>query len=513
MIRKNLHAFRAIGLFAVALMMLTGLIFPSLAEETGPDFSAQLMNSMVMIDIDLSSLENGQVSTEDGKLSDNRNYRRIRFFVLSGSTLEYCAGGNVDKAGLAFYDEDGLFISGAAATKTLSQVQVPERAAYAYACFRVGKEEKFQLRVHIRLVDWLQQSRYMDQRRVTPFFVLPSKSAALVGHEWNLYFDNVVSGLSDQYSVVTDISPSGLKKDALQYEECLRIHPWEEGDYEIRLRLISQVTGEVVDEGSFTLSVLSDQNLPEAKVLFLGDSLTNNGTFPAEIQYNLSQGRIESLGTLTSTVMIEGETLTVHHEGRSGWSATNYMYDETFAGATNPFWNPASERFDFEWYMKQTGTAMPDMVFLGLGTNGMAEENRENAVRDLELMIESIHAFRADLPIYISLITPPASQDGAGSRIGLQNAAQTKLSELAMIRLYLERFENRKDYVDVFPLYFNLDRLNDFENKKEALSARNPKKVVRQNNNVHPNLYGYLKFADVYYNTIVYELARQAAEH
>ena len=511
-IRKNRHPLCTVGVFAVIFLMLSGWVLPSLAEDLSPDFSDQLLSSIVVIDIDLSSLETGMVGAKNGKLSDNANYRRIRFFVIPGSTLDYCAGGNADKAGLAFYDRNGFFISGVSATKTLTKVEVPEGADYAYACFRAGKEDKFELKVRTRLDDWLKESRNLDQRRIAPFFVLPLKSAAVVGHEWNLYFDNVISGLSDQYSVVTDISPARLKKNAIQFEECLRILPEEEGEYQIRLRLISRVNGETVDEGSFTLYVLSDQKLPKAKVLFLGDSLTSSGIFPAEIQYNLSHGRIVSLGTLSTTAEIGEETLTVQHEGRAGWSASNYINDEEFAGKTNAFWNPDTKRFDFEWYMKQTGMEIPDMVFLGLGTNGMSEENRKNAVRDLELMIESIHAFRPELPIYVSLIAPPASQDGTGSQVGLQNAAQTKLGQLAMIRLYLERFENREDHVDVFPLYFNLDRLNDFENRKEALSARNPKQVVRQNNNVHPNQYGYLKFADVYYSTIVYELTKQASE-
>ena len=141
MIRKNRNPFYAIAFYAVFFLMLAGWILPSTAEETGPEFSAQLMNSTVMIDIDLSSLEIGQVGNEDGVLNDNRNYRRIRFFVIPGSTMEYCAGGNIDKAGMAFYDENGLFISGAPATRTLSLIQVPKGAAYAYACFRTGKEE------------------------------------------------------------------------------------------------------------------------------------------------------------------------------------------------------------------------------------------------------------------------------------------------------------------------------------------------------------------------------------
>ena len=137
----------------------------------------------------------------------------------------------------------------------------------------------------------------------------------------------------------------------------------------------------------------------------------------------------------------------------------------------------------------------------------MAEGKREKSVKALETMIASIRESCPEVPVYVSLIAPPAGQDGVGTRLGVSGADQTRLDQQAMVQLYLENFQRPEERVDVFPLYFNLDRWYDYDTRETQVSSRNPARIIRQINNVHPSVYGYLKFADVYYATILYSLA------
>jgi hypothetical protein len=353
---------------------------------------------------------------------------------------------------------------------------------------------------NIPLPAWISAERKM------PDLVFPSSAVAVVGHEWNLYFDNVTTGLSDDYYVSAVISPS--ISGAKLLNDCLRITPQAAaiGEHSVSVSITNKITGELAISKSFTLSVIADTAVTNKKIIIIGDSLTDAGIFPAEIQYNLANGGIVSLGTRNDTVTIGEETYTVSHEGRAGWAT--YDYTRTRAGyhtdVDNPFWN--GSEFSFSYYMQQQNYENVDAVIIGLGTNGQDLEANFTA---LKIMIDSVHAYDANLPIVLSLVTPPASQDGCGYTNGLQNSFELKQALLNTVKRYIQDYDEVNDYsfVHLAPLYFNLDCKRDFPTVEQAASARNPEIVTRQANNVHPSKYGYLKFADVYYFNLMQVLS------
>ena len=81
-----------------------------------------------------------------------------------------------------------------------------------------------------------------------------------------------------------------------------------------------------------------------------------------------------------------------------------------------------------------------------------------------------------------------------------------KLLQLELVRKYIEKYDEISTNIYVSEVYFNIDTKYDFPTKIIQVSARNPKEITIQDNNVHPNKYGYLKFADVYYNNLIYRL-------
>lgn len=109
--------------------------------------------------------------------------------------------------------------------------------------------------------------------------------------------------------------------------------------------------------------------------------------------------------------------------------------------------------------------------------------------------------------VIVSAIAPPATQDGAGYNNGLQSAANIKNLFLNVDTDYITRYAD-KAHSDIATLYFNLDREYDFDTVNVPVSSRNPAQITIQSNNVHPSEYGYLKFADSYYNKILYHLTK-----
>ena len=356
----------------------------------------------------------------------------------------------------------------------------------------------------VSLPTWL--SCLADVPTDVPKFVIPKGSVALVGHEWNLYFDNVIDALTDAYYVtasVTNISRATVLSD------CLRITPTasDVGEHVVTLSLVNLKSKEAVDTAIFTLTILADEKPTNKKVIFIGDSLTDAGIYPAEIQHNLSNGGITSLGTRTDTVTIGDNTFTVNHEGRSGWATYDYTRTKTGyrTDCDNPFYDGTA--FNFSYYMQQQGYDSVDAVVIGLGTNGKAQSASLSA---LKIMIDSIHEYNSEIPIIVSLVTPPATQDGCGINNKTQSSKGLKRALLQVVEHYIKTYDDNPEYSFVYcaELYFALDCKRDYNTVEQPASARNPMIVTRQNNNVHPSVYGYLKYADVYYNNLVKLLSK-----
>lgn len=335
-----------------------------------------------------------------------------------------------------------------------------------------------------------------------PEFVVPNKSIAVVGHEYNIYYDCILNGMDfERYTVKPSVS-SALS-NTRYYEKFFRIVPAanEVGNRYITLSLYDKKSFKFLDEVTFTLTIIPEAELTGKKVMFIGDSLTSAGVFAAEIQYIMSNGGITSIGTRQTTVTLGGNSYTVNHEGRGGWSASDY----TRSGASwphdidNPFYDETEQEFSFEYYMNTSGVSKPDIVCIGLGTNGNI-----SGLNDVMTMVQSIHDYDPDIPVLVTLLTPPAYQDGFGYHNNKQNAAEIKDRFLQCNSNYIANYENELSNLDIVELCFQFDRDHDYGTALIPASARNPMEMLVQTNNVHPSQYGYLHFADAYYNRLLY---------
>lgn len=358
----------------------------------------------------------------------------------------------------------------------------------------------------------------MSSSATNPTIMLPAKAVAVIGHEFNMYYNNVVRcDNPSNYDIFASISPNPDRKifnktNTFVFSDCFRITPPEgsEGEYQVSVTVRDKVSAETLASGSFTLHVIPDEIEQPGRVLFLGDSLTEAGIVTAEV-CRMANGKLTALGTRGRTVTLDGVDYPVVHEGRSSWSAYDYTSakhckDNRFSGEVNKFYNPETDAFDFAYYMNKQGYDGVDVVYINLGTNGawVADITCEA----MDTILASIHAYDKNIKIIVSLIPLGSTQDGFAMATGLDPACGFRHSAITLNKKYLEKYDGTMENVSLAEVYFVLDEINDFPAKTIPLSARNPGTRVVSGDNVHPNHYGYLKLADVAYNNILYVLKK-----
>lgn len=354
--------------------------------------------------------------------------------------------------------------------------------------------------------------------RPLPRIVLPKNAVAVVGHEFNMYYNNVIfCDNLDNYMVTCSISPNPDRKifnkeNTLVLSDCFRTTPpaGSEGDYQVKLAVSDKMTAEVLASGSYTLHVIPDEIKQPARVMFLGDSLTDVGIYVAET-LRMAGGKFTSIGTRARTITLDGVEYPIVHEGRAGWSPYDYTSEKEckagrFTGEENPFRNPETNTFDFAYYMNSRGLDGLDVVYMNLGTNGSWAHDL--TCEAMDEIIASIHAYDPNIKIIVSLIALGSTQDGFALSTGLDPGPVFRRNAIMLNQRYLKMYEDTLENVSPAEVYFCLDSINDFPSKEIPLSSRNPVMKAVPADNVHPNFYGYLKLADVCYNNILYVLGK-----
>ena len=184
---------------------------------------------------------------------------------------------------------------------------------------------------------------------------------------------------------------------------------------------------EFIDTATTTVKFISNIINEDQLIIPIGDSLTNQKPWLNTIYSTLSNQKIKFRGTrgTTDPSLINGIT----HEGRSGAGAnwynlgtSTYAFDANGLSTlsditTNPFWNTATNAFDFDYYCDKTadggagyfqdasGNAIslePTGVMIFLGANGASLDPTAsvNAITELVRLIRQSKK-GVSLPIYV----------------------------------------------------------------------------------------------------------------
>lgn len=348
--------------------------------------------------------------------------------------------------------------------------------------------------------------------------VLPSKIYAAVGHEMNLYKDSfILCDDSERYGLIASFGP--LTPAHKGQNERFSFTPTVANNgVDCTIGVYDKVTLEMIATKTFKLYVKAVTQ-PSKKVIFIGDSLTDRCIYPAEICQELGGGNLISLGTRHDTLTYQGSngvvSVDMDNEGRGGWSANDYCTKATDGTITNAFWNPTSQAFDFAYYMSQNGFSSVDCVVIALGTNdigkNMLASDFDTIIGNFRTMVDSIHSYSSAIKVVISLTPHGAESDGWAAAGYSDRSTEYNYLQFTLVEKLIAEFESEAN-VFLAPTYLNIDHHNDYPTTEVAISARNPKTVKRQNNNVHFSVdsttpvsqcWGYLKMADAIWYTML----------
>jgi hypothetical protein len=231
-------------------------------------------------------------------------------------------------------------------------------------------------------------------------------------------------------------------------------------------------------------------------VMFIGDSLTWNGPMLSKImeRFETDVMNITSVGTVHTSGNHNG----YYHEGRSGWSAYNYVHtpskEASWGTVVNAFYNPVSETFDYSYYVSTTGITA-DYIFICLGTNDLG---RDDVGESIGAMIDSIHAYNPNIKIGVWMPPPqahypnnPFADFSNGQRIDKQ---------------IVESFDfQTANNIYLVPALYVVDTEHDFPYTETQYDPYNTSLTYRKNTDrLHPLDSGYYKLGDLLYTYIKY---------
>lgn len=286
------------------------------------------------------------------------------------------------------------------------------------------------------------------------------------------------------------------------------------GNHNLKLDIYND-NNELVWTKTSTLKVVSAKTSGSVTILPIGNSMTYGGaTWQDEVSNELSNGAITYVGSLEHDY--RGKNY--NHEGYNGATASDFLNSKMLRGLTNPFYNPNTSKFDWNYYKNNTGIS-PDVVQIELGTNDINGGTIEQAVSNIVEMVDLIRKDDADIPIFICNAIYRSNQDGIAHQLNTQGYSMGngvyKYGEDVKIQNLMIGLENRlTDYKNVYfiPLALCHDSKNNFGKKTIPLNSRSQETIVIPADSIHPNktgedsstygydIVGYLQFADVMFS-------------
>lgn len=259
-----------------------------------------------------------------------------------------------------------------------------------------------------------------------------------------------------------------------------------------------------------TIHIVSNTIASTKKIVSIGDSLSweTRYQFP-EIRL-LSDQKVDFVGTRDYTsIASDNNRYTGKMDGRPGFGTADYISGagSSYFGEThNSFWNGSS--FDFGYYVTNTlsGTR-PDAVFIWLGTNEI--KNPEQYISNMKTMINSIHAYDSNLPIFVVNTIYRSTQDAIGRQGAIEgynpaNGAFKRKEDQYVFDMMTKSTKELKDISNVYvvPLAVLHDSENNFNFVEIPVNPRVSRKITIPEDSIHPQREGCYQIADVFFSWI-----------
>ncbi|MGF1998431.1 SGNH/GDSL hydrolase family protein [Enterococcus casseliflavus] len=390
----------------------------------------------------------------------------------------------------AFYNKDGENLSAFGINESANpapySASIPSEAAFFSVSFKVEYDTIYQIElgdvetsyqpfgVMIENLTIARSAVFDDEAENDDVINLPSKIYLPVGERITLYKQNMSFRKLNYFNTTN-------------YNETVG-----EGNYNLSVK--------AYDNSSFlkeiqTTITAKKKRTTAVKVLIIGDSIVRSligdtiGNLPNELKKILGSN-IDLLGMMTG---MNG----VHFEGRGGWTAAKYRTGDSYEGVINPFFNPTTDDFDFNYYLTQNNIEVPDVIVLNLGTNDVFSFKDDanlksaliNTVENLRFIVNDVQSASPTTKVAINLTIPPTEnlakwQESYGDfSTNYQEQWRYKLNNIAWVKTLINEFSD----CDLIPVHLAIDAANHIAD------------------GVHPNAKGYeliAKMISYYLNTL-----------
>lgn len=337
-----------------------------------------------------------------------------------------------------------------------------------------------------------------------PEMHLPQRMFLTVGEQTWFMTDAILADASGQFSL--GFSYSGKGERIYDGNSAFAITPSWSKDAStsphspetetLTVTLQQRVEGEwrTLFSHTVAVTVVEKRTSLELTGVVIGDSRISDGTIVTRLASDLSG--LKLLGT--RSVKSSG----VCHEGRGAWSTANFLKSSslTLPGASevkNAFWNPATSRFDFAYYMAENyPNETVDFVVINLGAN---DGFTLGSVENLQAMTDSIKSYAKGTGKEITVIVMTEYLSPA-SGFYLTQSSNLDISEKRARQFryftYLdEAFGNREEEgIYLLPNYLCIDGWNDRYRSQVTTSSGTREAITDV---VHLGRNGYVKEASM----------------
>ena len=472
--------------------------------------------------ININNLTVG-ICDSDGSFKDNTKFRRTDYeFVKSNTT--YSSWRMIWRNALvivriAFFDKNKKFISGG---RDIGNIFTTPSDAY-YVILSYGPENMTKERMPMVCEgknvpevylpyknEYIKKVvEYVKKDDLKPHVYMPDVIYCALGRTIDIY-NNQVCIDADKFHLcwTCDIGFGEGRK--------FTVAPTGIGNHNLKLDIYNDAN-ELLFTKTTILKVVSAITSGSYTILPMGDSMTYGGTqWQIEVQKNLSNGSMIYVGTQEH----DGRGDIYYHEGYNGNTAYSFLNDATLRGLTNPFYNPDTSKFDWNYY-KNTYSINPNIIQIELGTNDINGYTVDVAVENIAEMVDLIRKDDANIPIFICNAIYRSNQNGISHQLNTQgysmgNGVYKYGEDIKIQSLMISLIEKFTDYKNVYfiPLALCHDSENNFGKQKISLNSRSKETIIIPADSIHPNktgedsstygydIVGYLQFADVMYSTL-----------
>lgn len=288
---------------------------------------------------------------------------------------------------------------------------------------------------------------------ITPILTVHNK-VPIVDKDVAIYLENMIIGISTKETKLIDSQNANIK---FFNKEIALLPSNASGAGDIRFYFKDDNKYEFSKYIGYSKVTKKTGN---KKVLFIGDSMTENLSYLEPLKHLSDSGdyKITSLGT---------QGVSIKHEGRGGWAAYTYTNKQNAHNKTNSFWD--GKKFNFTWYMQNSGIEVPDYVFINLGTNDLIrgvedattdEEIRSVITASYQAMIDSIREYSTTIPIVLWL-PPTRSLAGRNNHKKIDNCLRAN-------KILIEKFDTKeyiKNRIYLMHTYLFINPYTDYNNQ------------------------------------------------